>query len=81
MITSECVTRVRQIPETARELMLGILLLVATMGGAVAVGRVLDHIPSLVTFDTFLYESIHMGSHPAWLDALVSPFNFNFLPW
>ena len=41
MIISEWATRLQKIPETARELITGLLLLVVTIGGAVAVGRVL----------------------------------------
>lgn len=73
--------RFRHIPEIARNLTLGSLLLIVTTAGAVALGRVLDHVPLFVAFDTFFYEKINLGPHPAWLDAIVSPFNFNFLPW
>jgi undecaprenyl-diphosphatase len=81
MIISEWATRLQKIPETARELITGLLLLVVTIGGAVAVGRVLDHIPWVAAFDAFVYERINLGPHPVWLDTIVSPFNFNFLPW
>lgn len=74
-------THLRRIPETARELILGSILLIVSIMGAVAFGRIVEHIPLFVAFDTFWYEKINMGLHPAWLDMLVSPFNFNFLPW
>ena len=81
MTTDVLATRFRHIPKTARALLFGTLLLVTTVIGAVLLGRILDHIPFFVAFDTFFYEKINLGPHPGWLNALVSPFNFNFLPW
>ncbi len=60
---------------------LGILLAAATVVGVVLIGRVLDRVPLIVAFDRSIYESINLGPHFTWLDTLVSPFNFNFLPW
>lgn len=81
MVIHTIIARLRRIPETARNLTLGSLLLIASSVGAVALGRIVGHVPIFVAFDTFWYERINMGTHPAWLDTLVSPFNFNFLPW
>ncbi len=58
-----------------------LLLLAATAFGAVMIGRMLDHVAFIRAFDAFFYEHIHIGMHAPALDFLVSPFNFNFLPW
>ncbi len=67
--------------ERLTSISLGILLLLTTVLSAVAIGNVLDHIPPIASFDAFVYEAINLGPHPNWLNTLVSPFNFNFLPW
>ncbi len=64
-----------------RAIALGIILIVVITAIVVAVGNTLDHIPVIAAFDRFVYETINLGPHPAWLDTIVSPFNFNFLPW
>ena len=71
----------RRVPETTRELLLGTMILIVTVLAAVGLGRILDHVPLFVSFDTYFYELINLGPHPAWLNTIVSPFNFNFLPW
>lgn len=73
--------RLLHLSDTLHDLAYGFLLLVCTIAGAVAFGRIADHVPFLVAFDRAVYEAIHMGPHAPWLDALVAPFNFNFLPW
>ena len=55
--------------------------MIVTVAGTVGLGRILDHVPLFVAFDTYVYEKLNLGPHPAWLDAIVLPFNFNFLPW
>lgn len=64
-----------------RTIGLGILLIVITTIGIILVGNVLDHIRIISAFDGWVYEKLNLGPHPAWLNTIVSPFNFNFLPW
>jgi undecaprenyl-diphosphatase len=59
----------------------GILLIVITTIGIILIGNVLDHIQIISAFDGWIYEKLNLGPHPAWLNTIVSPFNFNFLPW
>ncbi len=59
----------------------GMLLIIMTVIGTVLLGRILDHVPMIVAVDRFVYEKINLGPHPPWLDMIVAPFNFNFLPW
>lgn len=70
-----------KITSPAQEIGLGLVLIVVAAAGAVALGNVLDHIPLIAAVDSFLYSKINLAPHPAWFDAIVSPFNFNFLPW
>lgn len=70
-----------RIPQTVRNSALGLLLLLTAVIGTVVFGNIVEHIPPLVAFDRFFYELINLGPHPAWLNTLVAPFNFNFLPW
>lgn len=59
----------------------GFFLIIITVVGIVLVGNILDRVPIIAAFDKVIYEVINLGPHPAWLDAIVAPFNFNFLPW
>lgn len=64
-----------------RTIIFGIILIIITTVCVVLIGNILDHIPIIAAFDKFFYEIINLAPHPAWLDTLVAPFNFNFLPW
>ncbi|MFA6105799.1 MAG: phosphatase PAP2 family protein [Patescibacteria group bacterium] len=59
---------------------LGLLLIVTTVVLIVLIGNTLDHVGFIVAFDKFIYEQINLGAHPGWLNKLVAPFNFNFIP-
>jgi membrane-associated phospholipid phosphatase len=59
----------------------GMLLIVITTFGVILIGNVLDHIKIIAAFDAWIYEALNLGPHPAWLNTIVGPFNFNFLPW
>lgn len=64
-----------------RVLASGIILIILTALGAVLIGNILDHVSIIANFDSTIYEKINLGMHTAWLDTLVAPFNFNFIPW
>ena len=64
-----------------RSIVLGVLIIVITTIGIILIGNVLDHIAIISAFDGWIYEKLNLGPHPAWLNTIVSPFNFNFLPW
>lgn len=54
-----------------------LLLLMSSAG----IGFLVNKFSWIQASDRYFYELILNGPHPAWLDATVSPFNFNFLPW
>jgi membrane-associated phospholipid phosphatase len=56
------------------------VLIVSLAGGSVAIGYLVQKNPLFNQFDRFFYELIHHGPHFKWLDILIYPFNFNFLP-
>jgi undecaprenyl-diphosphatase len=64
-----------------RMIAVGVSLILVTIITIILVGNILDHVAVISAFDRFLYEKINLGPHPAWLNTLVDPFNFNFLPW
>lgn len=71
-----------QIKKTpGRIVMLGVVLIIITVVFIVFIGNILDYIPPIAAFDKSVYEAINLGGHPAWLNSLISPFNYNFLPW
>lgn len=57
------------------------LLFFAITGIVVVFGRIVERVPWIVAFDSAVYQWINLGPHPDWLNTIVSPFNFNFLPW
>lgn len=57
-----------------------ILLLVATIGGSIAIGLFVQSNPFIKDLDNYFYIAISQGPHPDWLNTLIKPFNYNFLP-
>lgn len=55
------------------------LILVLTVG-SIGVGFLVQRNSFIQSFDKFFYTLIANGPHPRWLDLLIWPFNFNFLP-
>lgn len=45
-----------------------------------ALGLLVNQVPFVEKFDRYFYEAILNGPHPNWLNAIVAPFNFNFIP-
>jgi undecaprenyl-diphosphatase len=60
---------------------LAVLFFGLLLASAITIGFLVNNLPWIQSFDRYFYEWILNGPHPTWLDALVSPFNFNFLPW
>jgi len=58
-----------------------ILLLAATIAGALLIGYFVEKNVEIRTFDNAGYEAIINMPHPVWLNNIVAPFNFNFLPF
>lgn len=57
------------------------LLLIITLAlGSVGVGFLVQINPFIKSFDNNLYQLIEDGYHAKWIDLLISPFNYNFLP-
>ncbi len=57
-----------------------VLLFVATIGGSLAAGLFVERNSVVRVFDDRGYEAILGMPHPTWLNILISPFNYNFLP-
>ncbi len=62
-------------------LILTTLFVLLLFVSSVAFGYLVDHVKFLQNLDIFGYEFLQNRVHPAWLNALVAPFNFSFLPW
>jgi undecaprenyl-diphosphatase len=61
--------------------LLAVFFFVLLFASSIAIGFLVNSLPLIQSFDRYFYELILNGPHPAWLNTLVSPFNFNFLPW
>jgi membrane-associated phospholipid phosphatase len=59
-------------------LTLGFVL--ALILGSTMLGYVIENVKPIKEFDATAYEAIVNMPHPAWLNALVAPVNFSFLP-
>jgi membrane-associated phospholipid phosphatase len=49
--------------------------------GSTMLGYVIESVQAIKDFDAYAYEAVLNMPHPAWLNALVAPVNFSFLPW
>lgn len=58
-----------------------LFLMGAILLGSVGVGYYIQKNPQITYFDTYIYEFVSQHLHSGLLDALVYPFNFNFLPF
>lgn len=56
------------------------LLLIALAAGSVGIGLLVQNNPLIQGIDSYFYILINNGPHPEWLNILIYPFNFNFLP-
>ncbi len=56
------------------------LLVAFALIGFILFGQYLLSNPLVVMFDRHFYQAINGGPHYTWLDLLIKPFNFNFLP-
>lgn len=57
-----------------------ILLILVLTAGSVGVGYLVQRNPLIQGIDRYIYELISLGPHPEWLNQLIFPFNYNFLP-
>jgi undecaprenyl-diphosphatase len=57
-----------------------VLLLASIFGGALIIRFMVDKAPFMQAFDAYFYNLIHRGYHSPIIDAMIHPFNFNFLP-
>jgi membrane-associated phospholipid phosphatase len=59
-----------------------VLLIGIILGGTLAFGMIVDKTPLIQIFDRYFYELISSPAiHTKFLDSLIYPFNFNFLPY
>lgn len=61
--------------------LLAVFFFFALLAASIGIGFLVNSVPAVQAFDRYFYELILNGPHPAWLDAIVAPFNFNFLPF
>ena len=59
--------------------LLAVFFFFVLLAVSIALGFLVNSFPAIQAFDKFFYELILNGPHPAWLDMLVAPFNFDFL--
>lgn len=65
---------------TAHSIHIVILLLLVLCVGSIGVGFLVQRNSYIQGFDVYFYNLIANGPHPGWLNLLILPFNFNFLP-
>lgn len=63
------------------EFHIALLLLVATIAGSLVIGLFVERNSIVRVYDDWGYESLLNMTHPTWLDMIVAPFNYNFLPY
>jgi undecaprenyl-diphosphatase len=56
------------------------LLLLALFLGSIGIGFFIQKNPFIKQFDSAVYQAIADGYHARWIDILIIPFNYNFLP-
>ncbi len=61
--------------------LIALFFLALLVAGTVAAGFLVQNLKLFQAFDRWGYEKLQNGPHPLWLDALITPFNFNFIPW
>jgi undecaprenyl-diphosphatase len=61
-------------------LLLTIFFVLLLVVGSPASGYIVEKILALQHFDTYVYELLQNMPHPAWLNAIVAPVNYSFLP-
>ena len=54
-----------------------VLLLIAA---SAAFGYLVENLRLFQSFDRVVYNFFQFTWHPAWLDVIITPFNFNFIP-
>jgi membrane-associated phospholipid phosphatase len=57
-----------------------IILLTGVLIGSVGAGILVQRSPFLESIDGIIYGMIHRGYHHPFIDLLITPFNYNFLP-
>lgn len=57
-----------------------IVLSIITVGGSLILGWIIQNWQPLISLDRWLYFAVYYMPHPEWLNMLIAPFNFNFLP-
>lgn len=62
-------------------LLLTIFFIILLVACSTAFGYIVEHVPVLQYLDTYSYEFVQSMPHPVWLDMLVAPVNFSFLPF
>ena len=61
-------------------LILTIFFILLLIVGSAASGYIVENIVAIQHFDTYAYALLQNMPHPSWLNALVAPVNYSFLP-
>lgn len=56
-------------------------LFIAVTGGFVFIGNLVQTWPLSQQFDAYFYELFHLGYRASFIDSIIVPFNFNFIPF
>jgi membrane-associated phospholipid phosphatase len=59
---------------------IALLLLASLSLGSIGIGILIQTNPLIKAFDNSIYQAIHDGYHSSYLNTLILPFNYNFLP-
>src|SRR5581483_2851075 len=58
-----------------------ITIILVTILGTIGIGYFVEKNLQIRAFDDWGYEALVNMPHPTWLNDLVAPVNYNFLPW
>jgi len=61
--------------------LLTIFFVALLIAGSVGFGYVVENLKLFQYFDSHVYDFFQLTWHPHWLDVIIIPFNFNFIPF
>lgn len=61
--------------------LLAVFFFVVLFASSVVIGYLVNRVAWIQQFDRVVYATILYAPHPNWLNTLVAPFNFNFVPF
>jgi undecaprenyl-diphosphatase len=61
--------------------LLAVFFFVVLFSSSVVIGFLVNRVGWIQQFDRIVYATVLYAPHPSWLNAVVAPFNFNFIPF